>query len=96
MNPVDPSLQKLLDAAAQAPREPAPPPPFSTEAAVIARMRSATPEEDEFAPLVALFRYATAFGLVMVLLSGAWNYFEDRSNPGATALASYAMTQLPP
>ena len=95
MKPVDRSLQKLLAAAAQASRGAAESAPFGLEAAVIAQLRSAAPE-DEFARLVPLFRYAMVFGLVMMLLSGAWNYFEGQANPGATALASYAMTQMPP
>ncbi len=103
MKPVDRSLQKLLSAAGRAPREPAgsapmaEPAPFALEAAVIAQVRSGGPApEDEFARLVPLFRYAMVFGLGMMLLSGAWNYFARQSNPGATALASYAMTQLAP
>lgn len=99
MKPVDRSFQKLLKAAAraqrEAPREVAEPPPFALEAAVIAQLCNTGPE-DEFARLVPLFRYAMVFGLVMMLLSGAWNYFEGQSNSGATALASYALTQLPP
>lgn len=95
MKPVDRSLQKLLKAAARAPREPAEPAPFALEAAVIAQLCNTAPE-DEFARLVPLFRYAMVFGLVMMLLSGAWNYFEGQNNSGATALASYALTQLPP
>ena len=95
MKPVDRSLQKLLAAAAQARRNPPESAPFALEAAVIAQLRS--PErEDEFARLVPLFRYATVFGLAMMLLSGAWNYFNSQSNSGTTALASYAITQLPP
>lgn len=95
MKPVDRSLEKLLKAAARAPREPAGPPPFGLEAAVIAQLCNTGPE-DEFARLVPLFRYAMVFGLVMVLLSGAWNYFQGQSSSGATALASFAMTQMPP
>lgn len=95
MKPVDRSLQKLLTAAARAPQELAGSAPFSLETAVIAQLCRAAPE-DEFARLVPLFRYAAVFGLGMMLLSGAWNYFASRTNPGATALASYAMTQMPP
>ena len=97
MNPMDRSWQKLLKAAARARRDPAGPPavPIALESAVIAHLCNTGPE-DEFARLVPLFRYAMVFGLVMVLLSGAWNYFGTESNPGATALASYAMTQMPP
>lgn len=95
MNPLDRSLQKLLAAAARAPRELAEPAPFSLEAAVIAQLRTPAPE-DEFARLVPLFRYAIVFGLAMMLFSGAWNYFGSQSNSGTTALASYAITQLRP
>jgi hypothetical protein len=101
MKPVDRLLEKLLKAAARTPRGLAESEPvgesasFALEAAVIAQLRSAAPE-DEFARLVPLFRYAMVFGLVMMLLSGAWNYFESQGNSGATALASYAMTQMPP
>ena len=95
MKPVDRSLQKLLKAAAKAPREAAEPVPFALEAAVIAQLCNTGPE-DEFARLVPLFRYAMVFGLVMVLLSGAWNYFEGQRNSATTPLARYAWTQLPP
>jgi hypothetical protein len=95
MKPVDRSLQKLLKAAARAPREAAGPPPFALEAAVISHLCNAGPEE-EFARLMPLFRYAMVFGLAMMLVSGAWNYFEGERSSGATALARYALTQMPP
>ena len=95
MKPVDRSLEKLLKAAARVPRETPEPPPFGLETAVIAHLCNTGPE-DEFARLVPLFRYAMVFGLVMMLLSGAWNYFEGQNSSGATALASFAMTQMPP
>ena len=95
MKPVDRSLQKLMKAAARAPREVAGPPPYALETAVIAHLCDTGPE-DEFAWMVPLLRYAAVFGLVMMLLSGAWNYFGGQSGSGATALASYAMTQMPP
>ena len=39
---------------------------------------------------------ATIVAAVVVMLSGAWSFLGDTSNTGATALASYAMMQLPP
>ena len=95
MKPVERSLEKLLKAAAKAPRRTAESVPFALETAVIAHLCNTGPE-DEFAWMVPLFRYAAVFGLVMMLLSGAWNYFGSQGNPGATPLASYAMTQMPP
>lgn len=95
MNESDHSLQKLLNAAAQVRSELPESPPFAVEAAVIAQVRSA-PREDEFAALLRLFRRATVFAVVVMTLSAAWHHFGTKNSAGATALANYAMMQLPP
>jgi len=95
MKESDQSLQKLLDAAAQARSELPETPPFAVEAAIIAQMRS-SPRDDEFATLLWLFRRATIFAVLVMTLSGAWHHFATKNSAGATALANYAMMQLPP
>ena len=95
MKPIDRSLQKLLDAAAQRRRELPESPPFGFETAAIARWRDAR-KEDELALLLWLFPRATIFAVAVMILSGAWNYFGSGGSVDTTALASYAMMQLPP
>ena len=95
MNRSDQSLKKLLDAASRAQRELPESPPFAIEAAIIAQLRHPH-QEDDLASLLRLFRHATIVAAVVVMLSGAWSFLGDTSNTGATALASYAMMQLPP
>jgi hypothetical protein len=96
MNPQDDPFETLLKAASQARKPPADPLPFAVEARVLAHWRN--PEtEDEFALVVRLFRRAMYFALLIVVLSGAWNYLQNKSGAGTQALASYAMKlQLPP
>ncbi len=65
------------------------------EAAVIAQWRDAQ-QEDEFALLLMLFRRGVVFAAIIMTLSGAWSYFHTQSGADPTALASYAMMQLPP
>ena len=96
MNPVDRSLQKLLNAASKAHPELPESPPFGFEAAVIARWRGAN-NENKSTWLLWLFQRATIFAIVVMTLSGAWNhYFGSPNSEDATSLASYAMRQLPP
>jgi len=95
MNECDCQLDKLLRAAARAPNRPAEPPSPALEAAVLARWRGARNEDDP-APLFLLFRRATVFAMLLMALSGAWNYFGTNNNLETAAMASYAMMQLPP
>lgn len=96
MNKLDRPLQRLLEAASRARGEFPESPPFAVEAAVIAQMRSAPPDDD-FATLLWLFRRATLFAVVVMTVSGALHYFGDKTaSAGAAPLANYAMMQLPP
>ena len=97
MKSFDRSLQKLLDAAARAPKEAPSQLPFALEARVLARWRSLE-MEDEFDQLVNLFRRAVVFGSLIMILSIGGSWLQNRSESASlTALASYAMTiQLPP
>jgi len=98
MNPLDHSLNRLLQAAAQAPKQTPVRPPFTLEARVLAQWRSAA-NEDEFAFLAKLFRHAVIYAGFVMLLSIGWNYLGSHGSEAAsaTALAEYAMTmKLPP
>jgi hypothetical protein len=96
MNPLDHSFQRLLDAAAKARVEMPGPLPGSFEARVLAQWRTAG-AEDEFLVLAGMFRRAAIFAALIMALSAGWNYLENRSDAGTTALASYAIKmQLPP
>ena len=97
MNSLDHSLERLLKAAAQAPRAALEPASFARETQVLAEWRS-TRKEDEFALLVGLFRRAVIFASLIMTLSVTWNYLEKRGEAASTvALASYALKmQLPP
>ena len=96
MNPPDHSFEKLLNAAAKARKEITEPLSFSMETRVLAQWR-ATEAEDDFAILARLFRRAVIFAMAIMALSGTWNYFQNKSEAGTSALASYAIKmQLPP
>jgi len=96
MDSFDHSLQRLLNAAATARKETPEHLPRTVEARVLAQWR-AMGAEDEFALLVRLFRRATISAFVLMALSCAWNYYENKSEAGTMALASYAIKmQLPP
>ena len=96
MNPLDHSFERLLKAAAKAQKEISEPVPFAVEARVLAQWRAAE-AEDDFAILVILFRRAVIFAIVIMVLSGTWNYFGTKSEASTLALASYAIKmQLPP
>ena len=85
MNPLDHSLQKLLDAASHARPDLPTSPPSSLQAAIVVQIRGG-PAEDEFASLLRMFRQATIFAVIVMVLSGAWNYLGDNGKTGATAM----------
>ena len=98
MNRLYHSLQRLLKAAAQAPKAAPVTPPFALETRVLAQWRAAA-GEDEFAFLTKLFRHAIVYASLVMLLSIGWNFLEKSKGATAstTALAEYAMTmKLPP
>ena len=97
MNPLDQSLWRLLQAAAQAPKPEPEPLPFTVEARVLAQWR-ARAMEDEFAWLAAMFRRAVICASAVMVLSIVWS---DQEKPSAAAgvmeLANYEINaHLPP
>jgi hypothetical protein len=96
MKRVDQSLQKLLSAASTVSRQTPSAPPFALEAAVIAQCRGGGRRRNDPAPLLWLFRRAAIFALVVMMLSGAWNYFGNKNNTVTATLVSNALMQLPP
>jgi hypothetical protein len=96
MNRIDHAFHQLLTAAVRAGRPAVEPLPQHLEAGILARWRR-TPLEDDFAPLIKLFRQAVIFAGVLLLLSAAWNYVGGQNGAATTALATYAANlQLPP
>jgi hypothetical protein len=95
MKPVDRSLEILLAAAAKTRGVAPEAPPFGFETAFLARWRAARLEDDS-AVLLWLFQRAMILAVAVMMLSGAWIYFAGGTGADTTALASYALTQLPP
>ena len=95
MKQSDQTLRRLLAAAARAPIELRESPPFGFETAIIAGWRDVC-EEGDFAPLLRIFRGATIAAVVVMTLTGVWNHIGDPDNGDTTALARYALLQLPP
>ena len=97
MNPIDRSLQRLLDAARRARPEAPRRPPAALEQQVLARWRSA-PAEEDFTLLFGLFRQAAICAVIIMTLSAGWTWFHTRNETSAAvALANYALTlQEPP
>jgi hypothetical protein len=91
----DHQLQKLLDGASRAEGQMPESPPFGLETRVIAHWRGGR-KEDEMGWLLLFFQRAAIVAIVIMMLSGVFNYFGSTNDSGTTALASYAMMQLPP
>ena len=73
------SLQRLLDAAAKAPREAIGAPSFGLETRVLANWRA--PQEDEEPAFLFLFlRRAMVAASFLLLLSAAWSFTQAGSN----------------
>lgn len=90
-------LQRLFEAAAQAPEETPGPVPVAVQTRVLARWRSA-PAEDDFARLAVVFRRAVVCAGLVMLLSIVWKQRETASPAAsAVALATYEINaHLPP
>ena len=73
MNRTDQTLQKLLAAAAKAPREPADAAPLGLETRVLANWR-ARATEDESGSLFAFLRHAVLGASLVLALSAAWTF----------------------
>ena len=76
----DQTFQRLLDAAAKVPREPAAAPPFGLETRVLAQWRAAAPDEDSVS-LFAFFRRAAVGASLVLLLSAAWSFTRPSASP---------------
>jgi hypothetical protein len=95
MNPLDRSLHKLLEAASQERPNPSQSPPSSLHAAILDQLRGHR-AEDEFTVLIWMFRRAIILAVIVMALSGAWNYLGGADLTALPALGSYATMQLPP
>ena len=97
MKPNDDSLDRLFRAAARAP-QPGPPAMSSSLRARILGQWGSRPAEDEFAPLLTMFRGAAIFAGFLVIVSVTWKDLGDRHDTAsALPLARYAISmQLPP
>ena len=95
MNQSDQTLRRLLATAAKAPVEWPESPPYGFESAIIAKWK-AVRQEGEVAPLLGVFRYAMIAAIVVMTLSAVWNRIDAPADGDATALARYALMQLPP
>jgi hypothetical protein len=96
MNPVDASLQKLLAAASSTPRPAPQEPPPALECAVIAQCRARHTPASDTPFILWMFQRATLLALIIMTLSGAWNYFGNKNSPVTAALVKDALIQLPP
>lgn len=89
MNPVDKQLDRLLKAAARAPR-PVAGAVFGLETRVLAHWRAALRNEGgEF--LVTWFRRATICAVILAVASVAWNYHDAGGRSSAELVADSAM-----
>ena len=82
MKPIDKKLDRLLKTAAQAPPPPLKAPPFGLETRMMARWRTAQPEDDSVF-VFAFFQRAMIAAGVALLLSAAWSF--TRSSGDAMA-----------
>ena|SRR5579884_765275 len=91
MNPIDDKLNRLLKAAASAPKRQTGAAAFVLEARVLGRWRAMRPDDDgEF--LLAWFRRAAITGCVLAIASLAWTYStQPQTSGGAMAVADSAM-----
>jgi hypothetical protein len=90
MKPVDNQLDRLLKAAAQAPRPTVGDPPLGLETRALAYWRAALRNDSgEF--LVTWFRRATVFATVLAVASLAWNYRGANDRSSAEMVADSAM-----
>lgn len=90
MKPVDKQLDRLLKAAAAAPR-PVSGAAFVLESRVLGAWRALKPEDDgKF--LVAWFRRAAIGACVLAVASLAWNHYQQTGVGGVMAVADSAMS----
>ncbi len=80
MKPTDRFLQRLLDAAAHAPPEPATVPPFGLETRILAQWRGAAAEDDTVS-LFAFFRRAMFGASLVLVLCATWCFSRPTGSP---------------
>ena len=90
-------LDRLLRAAADAPREAPGPTPFGLEAGVLSQWRDGG-SEDDLAFLLALFRRAVLCAVLVMVLALGWSWLAGIDDaPSKTTLPQFALTvQLRP
>ena len=94
MKPLDSSLQRLLDAAAQSPAQPPPPMSYALQSRILANWRSGQQKEEDIWMMTFLRRAIILGSIVMILSFGAtWSVAD---NSGLTAITSYASIELVP
>jgi hypothetical protein len=93
----DPALDRLLRAAAQAPKNVATSPSFALETRVLAHWKAGETGDDA-AFLAGQFRRAIVCASLVMVLSIAWSWLAHlNDSPSKTALAKYALAlQLRP
>lgn len=91
MSDTNRQFERLLKAAAAAPKADPGPPSFALETCVIAGWRSGEPEDSTTA-LIPWFRWAAACACLLMLLSLLWNFSDSRVVAAdETSLADSAM-----
>ena len=76
----DQMVQRLLNAAAKVPPEPAAAPPFGLETRVLAQWRAAATDDDSVS-LFAFFRRAMLGATLVLLLSTVWSLTRPSASP---------------
>ncbi len=87
MNPAEDQLDRLLKAAAQAPKVETRAAMFALESRVIGALRASS-RADSGEMIVALCRRAAVFACCLALVSLAWNYRELKAHSGDELAAS--------
>jgi hypothetical protein len=98
MKPNDRDLQRLLAAAAQAPREAPVEVPFTVECRILALWRAGAGRDDALFGLLPLFRRACVLACVLALLALAFNFRELAQPPSDEVViinSAVALTEVP-
>lgn len=98
MNKSDHDLNRLIQAAAQAPRDVPAEVPFDLERRVLALWRSGAAAVDEFFSPLPLYRRALAFACVLVVVALAFHCWELSQQPSDEVViinSPVSLTYLP-
>jgi hypothetical protein len=87
MKPLDDQLNRLLKAAASAPRSAPGAAVFAQEARVLGNWRAALSQGEGGEWMLAAFRRAAICGCILALASVAWTYHGAANGGGALAVA---------